>query len=73
MPPTDPRFLDATAEEIIEDYWANVQADRIAAGKGDEEEIEDDDFDLDQILTEMEDNPDAWEDALGIPNGAPEA
>jgi hypothetical protein len=27
LPPTDPRFLDATTEEMVLDYWAHRHAD----------------------------------------------
>lgn len=39
LPPTDPRFLAATREDIITDYWANHYAEH-----GIQEEFEDDDF-----------------------------
>ena len=66
LPPTDPRFLDATPALIAEDYWANHYQDRRDAGKPDEEEIEDDDFDLDAITAAAaraaETGGDVWED-----------
>ena len=49
LPPTDERFLSATREEIIADYWANHYAEN-----GLKEEYEDDDF---QIVDD-----DDWED-----------
>lgn len=66
LPPTDPRWLSATPEMIAEDYWANYYQDRKDAGKPDEEEIEDDEFDLDAITAEAEraatEGRDMWED-----------
>ncbi|BCP56318.1 hypothetical protein K32_49350 [Kaistia sp. 32K] len=47
---TDPRFLDATLEEMITDYWAHTFLDDPKAL----EEIEDEDFDMDAELAKME-------------------
>jgi len=56
LPPTDPRYLNATLEEIVTDYWAHFYAD----GKGGTEEVEDDDFDLEQVKRDMESGD--WEE-----------
>lgn len=56
LPPTDPRFLNATREDIITDYWAHFYAEN-----GFREEIEDEDFDQDAILKEFADDSDDWE------------
>lgn len=65
LPPNDPRFLDITAEEIALDYWANHYQDRADAGKPEEEEIEDDGFDLDEVLAAAEAGDDEW-DEIGL-------
>lgn len=57
LPPTDPRFLNATLDDIIVDYWANRYADD---PKLLEETIEDTDFDLEEVLKNMAD--DDWEE-----------
>ena len=59
LPPTDPRFLDASSEEIQLDYWTQHYAEH-----PNDIEDEDDDFDLEQIKADMEANPDDWEDVL---------
>ncbi|HKT53701.1 MAG TPA: hypothetical protein VJP88_04575 [Caulobacteraceae bacterium] len=46
LAPTDPRFLDATPEQIITDYWAHYYLTRAAAGRDTEEEFEDEDFEV---------------------------
>lgn len=58
LPPTDPRYLAATDEEIVADYWANVFFDD---PKRAEEEVVNDDFDsdLEDMAAEVE--------ALGAP------
>lgn len=53
----DPRFLAATLEEIITDYWAH----QYLADPNLKDEIEDEDFDLDEVVASMENNPDDWE------------
>lgn len=55
LPPTDPRFLDATAEEIEADYWAHHYLENPS-----ESEVEDDDFDVEAEIAAM--NDDDWED-----------
>lgn len=62
LPPTDPRFLDASIEEIVLDYYTW----RAAEHPEDAEEYEDEDFDPDADLAEIErsikQHPDDWED-----------
>ena len=55
LPPTDPRFLDLTTEDIESEYWAHYYHEN--AGK---EEVEDDDFDLEAEIARM--NDDDWEE-----------
>lgn len=50
LPPNDPRYLDATPEEIATDYWAHFYHENPNAGKEDF----DPDFDLDEILRKSE-------------------
>lgn len=58
LPPTDPRFLRATEEEIEVDYWAHVyhddpkQVDAVVS--------DDPDFDLNEILEKAESGD--WEE-----------
>jgi hypothetical protein len=64
LAPTDPRFLDATIEDIETDYWAHYYANNPA-----KEELEDDDFDLEAELRDAEqqsggDDPDDWETVI---------
>lgn len=56
LAPTDPRFLDATLEQITIEFWAHQYADKPPG-----DEVEDDDFDADAVLKDMEENPDNWE------------
>ncbi len=63
LPPTDARYLSATREEIITDYWAHYYTENKA------DEVEDDSFDLAAELTAIEaqaradeNDPDAWEE-----------
>lgn len=44
LPPTDPRFLDATREEIAADFWAHHYAENDVT-----EEFEDTEFDPNEI------------------------
>ena len=48
LPPTDPRYLDATLEQILVDYWANRHADDPKLA----EEIEDED--IEETLADIE-------------------
>lgn len=65
LAPTDPRFLDATEEEMIVDFYANQYQDRRDKGEPDMVEDEDDDFDLEQVLAEAEANGAEWEEVGG--------
>ncbi len=56
LAPTDPRFLNATIEQIETEYWAHDYFNKPPG-----EELSDDDFDKDAILKQMEENPDDWE------------
>jgi hypothetical protein len=60
LAPTDPRFLDITADELAVEYHAWDSFERPVA-----EEFEDDEFDRDAILRDMETNPGNWEDVTG--------
>lgn len=55
LAPTDPRFLDATLEQIETEYWAHTYFEKPPG-----DEIEDVDFDLNDVLKEMEEDPDDW-------------
>jgi hypothetical protein len=61
LAPTDARYLDATIEQIETDYWAHYYAENPA-----KEESEDDDFDLDAELAQVNaeaamTDPNDWE------------
>lgn len=62
MPATDPRFLDATVEEMMTDIWAH----RFKNDPKLLDEIEDEDFDLDSVAAEIgfmpEQDPGDWEE-----------
>lgn len=51
LPPTDPRFLDMTLEDIQTEYWAVHYYETKDDTK---EEFEDDDFDEAAILAQIE-------------------
>ncbi len=60
---TDPRFLDATVEEMMTDYWAHHFYENPKA----RDEVEDEDFDFAQELARIEaegeqNDPGDWED-----------
>lgn len=59
LSPRDPRFLALTPEEVAAEYWAHHYADRPQG----EAEVEDEDFDLDEIRQALEDGGD-WEDVI---------
>jgi hypothetical protein len=56
LPPTDPRFLEATPEQIEEDFWAHHYYDNPTA-----ESHEDPDFDAQKLLA---DDDDDWEEVI---------
>ena len=62
LPPNDPRFLELTPLEILTEYHAHRYDDLYSQGKLDIL-VEDHDFDLDEVLGEME-SDDQWEDLI---------
>lgn len=56
LAPTDPRYLDATREDMAAEYWAHHYHENPNA-----QEAVDDEFDMAKVLKEMEENPDDWE------------
>lgn len=64
LPPTDPRYLAATDEQIETEWWAH----QFHNGKiGDE--IEDEDFDLDAVLAEINAEGEAKEAERNLASG----
>lgn len=58
MPVTDPRFLDATVDEMLTDIWAH----RYAEDPKLLEEVEDEDFDPNEVASIIGVNdPGDWE------------
>jgi hypothetical protein len=55
LPPTDPRFLDASLDDMEADFWAHSYSDRPPG-----EEVEDDEFDLEAEIAAM--SADDWEE-----------
>ena len=55
LAPTDPRYLDATTEDILTDHWAHFYL-----ANGIKDEVEDESFDLDAIVKKMEEGD--WEE-----------
>lgn len=55
LAPTDPRYLDATLDQIEAEFWAHEYANKPPG-----EEIEDDEFDMDEAMkwAEQPDQPD---------------
>lgn len=62
LPPTDPRFLNATQEEIETDYWAHWYTDH--PNEANAVLSDDPDFDLETIKAKMEAgaDPKDWEE-----------
>jgi hypothetical protein len=58
LPPTDPRYLGMTVEGMLSEFWAHHYFDNPKAA---EQEIEDEDFDMEEELRRLENNPDEWE------------
>lgn len=58
LPPTDPRFLALTPEDIEVEYWAHQYFEKPDSA----EEFEDDDFDVDAIMAAAEDGDWDWGD-----------
>lgn len=61
LAPTDPRFLDVTIEQIETDFWAHTYFDKPPG-----DELEDEDFDVDEIMKQMaeDDDPGDWADPI---------
>ena len=61
LSPADPVFLDLTPEDIETEYWAHHYYEA-----GDKEEFEDDDFDIDAYVSEIEaeSSDDDWETVI---------
>ena len=55
LAPTDPRYLDATTEDILTDHWAHFYLKN-----GNIDEVEDPDFNLDAVVKSMDDGD--WEE-----------
>lgn len=74
LAPTDPRYLDATPEEMLTEYWAHYYEERRLSGKPDEEEFEDEEFDIERILAEnerqAEGGDDEWEEVIADGSGS---
>lgn len=49
LPPTDDRFLNATREDIITDYWANFFTENPNV-----QEVEDEEYNVDDEIRKME-------------------
>lgn len=56
LAPTDPRFLDATLEQIETEFWAHTYFEKPPG-----EEVEDEDFDLEAEMKKIEEEDDDWE------------
>lgn len=65
----DPRYLEATIDEMIEAYWEDYHDQRRRNGDPDEEEVEDENFDQDEIERLMAEHPDDWLDILNNGGG----
>jgi hypothetical protein len=57
LPPTDPRFLAATQQDMATDYWAHFYHDNPSQAAT---EVTDEDFDLEEIKRKAEDGE--WEE-----------
>lgn len=68
LPPTDPRFLDATLDEMAADYWAHLYADDPKAA---DEEAIDDDFSVDDELARIDAEAAALDEVAGIDDWEP--
>lgn len=72
LPPTDPRYLDATEEEMVADVWAHRFADNPKLHH--EVEMVDDDFEANlAVMAEMAGEPPEEEDAAAPAAPAAEA
>lgn len=53
LPETDPRFLEATHDQMMVDMWADLYRRRRVSGEGGEDGVlEDPDFDLQAVIAE---------------------
>lgn len=57
LPPSDPRFLECSIQDMLTDHWAHHFYDNPKA----EEEVVDEDFDIQAEIDRMAQNPDDWE------------
>ena len=67
LPPNDPRFLSLTDADLLLEYWTAYYAAQAAKGEAISFEGEDDDYNLDAILAELEqdsEDSDAWETVI---------
>lgn len=55
---TDPRFLEATVDDMLEDYWLHTYFDDPKAVT---ETVEDDDFDASSVAEMLNGKPDDFE------------
>ena len=60
----DPRYLDATGLQMMEEYWSRHYDDLKRDGKDFDEDVEDEDFDQDEIERLMAEHPDDWMERL---------
>lgn len=61
---SDPRYLNATPEEMIVEYWARHYDDLRISGRAEEEEFEDEEFDLEAMLARKEIDPADWVEVI---------
>lgn len=66
LPPTDPRFLDLSRDDILLEYWTAHYAASIGRGGATFEDV-DENFDLEAILAEAE--GDDWTDVPELSHG----
>jgi len=64
LAPTDPRYLDASHDEILAEYWTRHFDDIRQGLKAEEEIFEDDDFNVEEVCKAMDDHPDDWESVI---------
>lgn len=60
LAPTDPRYLAMTEEDVMTEFWAYELSNRDSS----EEEIEDEEFDLDEVLAGIEAEGEQWETVI---------
>lgn len=76
LQPNDPLFLALTEQDLLLEFWTAYYAAQNAKGEAISFEGEDDDYDLNAILQQLDqdaDNPDAWEPVFSdtAPGAAP--